>query len=219
MLDFFESDDWHLDTRPTATGDEINRDVLGYIFEKYINQKQMGAYYSKEDITGYIGTNTIIPFLLTTAQQNCAVAFHPNGTVWKLLRDDPDRYIYEAIRKGTDPPGLTDIAGGISDTGHLHHEEARRRPVPTDIAGGINDISKRGNWNKVADPDYGPRTETWREYISRRQRYEGTWFKIVGGEVTTVDDIVTLNLDIRQFSRISWLLRKDQTFCAPSMTP
>ena len=38
--------------------------MLGYIFEKYINQKQMGAYYTKEDITGYICRNTILPFLL-----------------------------------------------------------------------------------------------------------------------------------------------------------
>jgi hypothetical protein len=35
--------------------------VLGYIFEKYINQRQMGAYYTKEDITGYISQNVIIP--------------------------------------------------------------------------------------------------------------------------------------------------------------
>ena len=40
---------------------EINPDVLGYIFEKYVNQKQMGAYYTKEDITGYISRNTVIP--------------------------------------------------------------------------------------------------------------------------------------------------------------
>ena len=40
---------------------EINPDVLGYIFEKYINQKQMGAYYTKEDITGYISIIPILP--------------------------------------------------------------------------------------------------------------------------------------------------------------
>ena len=39
---------------PGREDNEINPDVLGYIFEKYVNQKQMGAYYTKEDITGYI---------------------------------------------------------------------------------------------------------------------------------------------------------------------
>jgi hypothetical protein len=48
---FFEGYQWHLDDRPLRSDNEINPDVLGYIFEKYINQKQMGAYYTKEDIT------------------------------------------------------------------------------------------------------------------------------------------------------------------------
>ncbi len=54
---FFDAYDWTLDQRPPRTNthrrdgrtelkDEINPDVLGYIFEKYINQKQMGAYYT-----------------------------------------------------------------------------------------------------------------------------------------------------------------------------
>ena len=48
---------------------EINPDVLGYIFEKYINQKEMGAYYTQEDITEYISKNTIIPSLFDAARQ------------------------------------------------------------------------------------------------------------------------------------------------------
>ncbi|MFH0731237.1 MAG: hypothetical protein V2B19_33440 [Pseudomonadota bacterium] len=51
---FFDQYRWHLDERPLRADNEINPDVVGYIFEKYINQKQMGAYYTKEDITEYI---------------------------------------------------------------------------------------------------------------------------------------------------------------------
>ena len=40
---FFDDFTWHLDERPLRAGNEINPDVVGYIFEKYINQKQMGA--------------------------------------------------------------------------------------------------------------------------------------------------------------------------------
>jgi hypothetical protein len=54
LFSFFKEYDWHLDERENRNGNEINPDVLGYIFEKYINQKQMGAYYTKEDITEYI---------------------------------------------------------------------------------------------------------------------------------------------------------------------
>ena len=74
--------------------------MLGYIFEKYVNQKQMGAYYTKEDITGYISRNTVIPFLFDAAKKECPVAFGPDGGVWRLLQDDPDRYIYPAVGHG-----------------------------------------------------------------------------------------------------------------------
>ena len=48
LFDFFDTWRWHLDTRITASGKDINPDVLGYIFEQYINDRaQMGAYYTK----------------------------------------------------------------------------------------------------------------------------------------------------------------------------
>jgi len=75
LFAFFDDWDWHLDDRPLSSGKEINPDVLGYIFEKYINQKQMGAYYTKEDITEYISKNTVIPHLLEQASERCKVAF------------------------------------------------------------------------------------------------------------------------------------------------
>lgn len=67
LFDFFDAYQWHLDERPLRADNEINPDVLGYIFEKYINQKQMGAYYTKEDITEYITKNTVIPYLFNAA--------------------------------------------------------------------------------------------------------------------------------------------------------
>ena len=97
---FFDAYQWHLDDRPLHKDNEINPDVLGYIFEKYINQKQMGAYYTKEDITGYISRNTVIPFLFDRAKKECPIAFTPGGGVWRLLSDDPDRYFYGAVRHG-----------------------------------------------------------------------------------------------------------------------
>ena len=66
---FFDAWQWHLDDRPLRNDNEINPDVLGYIFEKYVNQKQMGAYYTREDITGYISRNTVIPFLFDSSEK------------------------------------------------------------------------------------------------------------------------------------------------------
>ena len=38
---------WNLNDTPGGEDNEINPDVLGYIFEKYINQKAFGAYYTR----------------------------------------------------------------------------------------------------------------------------------------------------------------------------
>lgn len=176
LFAFFDAYTWHLDDRPLRDDSEINPDVLGYIFEKYVNQKQMGAYYTKEDITGYIAKNTVIPAILDKAKAGCAVAFRPGGYVWRLLQENPDRYLYDAVKKGVD------------------------LIIPPAIAAGLDDVTKRGGWNRPADPDYALPTETWREYIARRQRYEEVWTKLVDGEVTDVNDLITLNLNVVQFA-------------------
>ncbi len=176
LFDFFDRYTWHLDDRPIRNDNQINPDVLGYIFEKYINQKQMGAYYTKEDITGYIAQNTIIPYLFDAARKECAAGLRPDAYVWTLLREDPDRYIYPAVRKGTDlslPPG---------------------------IAAGLNDVTQRGGWNRPADEPFALPTETWREHVARRRRYEQIRAKLHAGQVTAINDLITLNLDIRQFA-------------------
>jgi hypothetical protein len=112
LFNFFDDYDWHLDDRPLRNDKEINPDILGYIFEKYINQKQMGAYYTKEDITEYISKNTVIPYIFEAAEQKCMIAFKPDGPVWSLLRENPDRYIYDAVKKGCDVPLPSEIAAG-----------------------------------------------------------------------------------------------------------
>ena len=100
LFEFFDRYQWNLDEKPRKQENEINPDVVGYIFEKYINQKQMGAYYTKEDITEYISKNTLIPFLFDTARKACPIAFKPGSYLWGLLSEDPDRYIYPAVRRG-----------------------------------------------------------------------------------------------------------------------
>ena len=189
IFDFFDAYQWHLDDRFLHNDDEINPDVLGYIFEKYINQKQMGAYYTKEDITGYIGRNTIIPFLFDEAKKHCPIAFTPGGGVWRLLQDYPDTYFYKAVRHGI----TYDV-----HTGAVLNEKLE---LPPEIAAGLKAVSKRGNWNEAAPAEYGLPTETWREHVARRERYEEIHSKLANGEITSINDLITYNLDIEQFAQ------------------
>jgi hypothetical protein len=108
LFAFFDAYQWQLDERPPSTDNEINPDILGHIFEQYVNQKQMGAYYTKEDISGYIAQNTIISFLFDAAEKKYPTAFKLNGPIWRLLRENPDRYIYEAVRCESHLPAETD---------------------------------------------------------------------------------------------------------------
>ena len=191
VFNFFDGYRWHLDERPRREDNEINPDVLGYIFEKYVNQKQMGAYYTKEDITGYITRNTVIPFLFDAAKKECPVAFNPGGGVWRLLQDDPDRYIYPAVGHG--------IAWAYSpDADPVRLEQALE--LPEDIAAGLDEVSQRGGWNRPAPKEYALPTETWREVVARRQHYQEVRDKLAAGEVSDVNDLITLNLDAEQFA-------------------
>ncbi len=64
IFNLFASFTWHLDDTPGGDADEINPDVLGYIFEKYINQKAFGAYYTRPEITGYLAERSIHQLIL-----------------------------------------------------------------------------------------------------------------------------------------------------------
>ncbi len=101
IFNFFDQYEWHLDTRLTASGKDINPDVIGYIFEKYINDRaQMGAYYTKEDITEYISKNCLLPYLFDETKRRYPKAFAPEGEIWQMVKNSGDDYIYEAVKHG-----------------------------------------------------------------------------------------------------------------------
>ncbi|NOK57708.1 MAG: ATP-binding protein [Chloroflexi bacterium AL-W] len=64
ILDLFTRFSWNLDDTPGGEDNEMNPDVLGYIFEKYINQKAFGAYYTRPQITEYLCEQTIHKLIL-----------------------------------------------------------------------------------------------------------------------------------------------------------
>jgi type I restriction-modification system DNA methylase subunit len=69
ILDLFSRYSWNLDDTPGGSDDEINPDVLGYIFEKYINQKAFGAYYTRPEITEYLCDRTINKWIVERSNQ------------------------------------------------------------------------------------------------------------------------------------------------------
>ena len=126
------------------------------------------------------------------ARKDCAIAFRPDSALWRLLSEDPDRYIYPAVAHGItwntrrpDAPERLDVPFGL----------------PGDIAAGNGDEASRGGWNSLAPDDYALPTETWREVFARRQRYKEVRARLASGEVHRIDDLITLNLDIRQFAQ------------------
>ena len=163
LFAFFSSYRWHLDDRPISAGNEINPDVLGYIFERYVNQAQMGAYYTKEDITEYMATFAILPRLLGMIAEDERMA-PCIDECWRLLRDDPERYIFPAMRYGVDLPLPTTIG---------HSNEA----APSDIALNTEtwaEVTRRREHcerlrAKVAAGDMRSATDCFRENLNLRQ--------------------------------------------------
>jgi len=221
--------------------------VLGYVFEKYTNQKEMGAYYTKEDITGYISKNTILPFILQK------VAAKLPASVWDLLKNDPDRYIYEPVRRGArgdekewkkslpkniaigldvSADAAPDAVSFVNAAAGMNEEAAGRMPAPQVARASCPEpsvtescadltisgvpptsskdekcrhdaraplLARRKDWNTPAPASHALPTEIWRETIARHQRCHDLRRKLRAGEVKDPADLVTLNLDIRQF--------------------
>ena len=76
IFDLFASFTWHLDDTPGGSADEINPDVLGYIFEKYINQKAFGAYYTRPEITSYLADRSIHKLILERVYEPAIPELH-----------------------------------------------------------------------------------------------------------------------------------------------
>ncbi|MDD4150148.1 MAG: SAM-dependent methyltransferase [Bacteroidales bacterium] len=210
IFNFFDNWEWHLDTRENAEGDTINPDVIGYIFEKYINDRaSMGAYYTKEDITEYISKNTIIPFLFDETKRNYEKAFESNSELWNFIADSGDDYIYDAVKHGVPAAGglFNDLPDGIK-SGFI--PELNNKIVKEDNTPHLWELRKA--WNLNAPQDIALPTETYRELIDRRKRYAEIKAKIENGELTSINDFITYNLNIRQFTQDYIETCKDPTF-------
>ncbi|MEH2413254.1 Eco57I restriction-modification methylase domain-containing protein [Nostoc sp.] len=85
VLDLFGRYSWNLDDTPKGKDDEINPDVLGYIFEKYINQKAFGAYYTRPQITEYLCDRTIHKLIVDRVNDALSDKYKPFEDINELL--------------------------------------------------------------------------------------------------------------------------------------
>ncbi|MBV9259566.1 MAG: hypothetical protein JO215_16240, partial [Ktedonobacteraceae bacterium] len=108
IFNFFDEFQWFLQHHPPSNEREINPAILGHVFEKHINQQQMGAYYTREDVTAYIAKNSILPALFEAAECACPRVFGKKGTLWRLVQHHPERYIQDAIRYEKHLPAETE---------------------------------------------------------------------------------------------------------------
>lgn len=188
LFKFFDEWRWHLDDRIERDGRDINPDVLGYIFEQYINERDRGnkgAFYTKEDVTGYIGRNSIIPHLFTMVSEKEPKAFEPDGYVWSLFGKSGVSYINNSLHKGI------------------------MEEMPEGITKNIDACS-----NDIADDRFALPLETWGEVLERRERFDSLKNRISGGKIADVTSLITANIDIQAFAEDVIRNAKDHHFVA-----
>ncbi|MFN8673658.1 MAG: DNA methyltransferase [Candidatus Sericytochromatia bacterium] len=97
IFNLFESYSWNLNDTAGGKDNEINPDVLGYIFEKYINQKELGAYYTKPEITEYLCEKTINKLLVEKINSFASNKFDSISDVLLKLDEDNCRILFRKI--------------------------------------------------------------------------------------------------------------------------
>ena len=179
IFGFFDDFTWHLDTRPTGNANEINPDVLGYVFEQYINltaagRRENGAYYTKQDVTGYMASATLVPRLLKGLTERTG------ANPFIHLKAHPDLYIHEDLRYGWDA------------------ETNAWKPAPAEATAAW---SEPGRWGELAliarNDDLLLAGETWLDLFDRRARVDELRSSIANGKVGSIEDLIVENIDLR----------------------
>jgi len=75
--------------------------VLGHIFEQTVNQKEMGAYYTPEEITGFMARQTIHPYLLDQLNKAEGTSYESIDDVFSLSEPNAgERVEQQALADG-----------------------------------------------------------------------------------------------------------------------
>jgi hypothetical protein len=178
IFDFFDQYIWHLDTRPTGNPNEINPEVMGYIFQQYITftasgQKEKGAYYTPADVTGYMVRTTLVPRVLDYLVES-GVGFDA------LLHASGQKYINDDMLHGFDPESETWL------------------PAPKDLE--TCWLGDPLNWSLLdatpSDSAICLPDETWVEMFHRRDRVESQVVELNELKNFEVNYLIHRNLNV-----------------------
>lgn len=180
IFDFFDQWQWHLDDRPTGNPNEINPDVLGYIFEQFVNNTgevakgdseaalnvDKGAYYTKEDVTGFMTANALVPVFLDRLEAATGV------NVWRPLSQDGERYVWSSLAHGCN------------------------LSLPKEIQAESNQFP-RPSWDSMAVPaEMGLPYESWWEVADRRRIHAELMEALSSGAIADGDAAIRANIDL-----------------------
>ena len=86
ILDFLSDWNWNVDERLDIVDPKnLSPAILGHIFEQTVNQKDMGAYYTPEEITDFMSRRTVHPYLLDQLNDAVDVEYDEIDDVFGFL--------------------------------------------------------------------------------------------------------------------------------------
>ncbi len=101
VLDFLSDWNWNVDERLDIVDPKnLSPAVLGHIFEQTVNQKEMGAYYTPEEITGFMARRSIHPYLLNQLNEAVGGDYEEIDDVFGLSGVEAKATENEAIADG-----------------------------------------------------------------------------------------------------------------------
>ncbi|MGQ3414243.1 Eco57I restriction-modification methylase domain-containing protein [Natrinema sp. LN54] len=101
ILDFLSDWNWNVDERLDIVDPKnLSPAVLGHIFEQTVNQKEMGAYYTPEEITGFMARRSIHPYLLDQLNEAIDADYDEIDDVFGLSAPDAGATAGEAVADG-----------------------------------------------------------------------------------------------------------------------
>ena len=137
ILSFLSDWNWNVDERLDIVDPKnLSPAILGHIFEQTVNQKEMGAYYTPEEITGFMSRRTIHPWLLD--QVNDA-----HGTAYEAI---DDIFELDATAASGDDRSEAIADGGIAQTVDL--DAVEQEHVKTLYFDALNEL-------RILDPAVG----------------------------------------------------------------
>jgi hypothetical protein len=98
ILSFLSDWNWNVDERLDIVDPKnLSPAVLGHIFEQTVNQKEMGAYYTPEEITGFMARRSIHPYLLDQLNEAVDAEYEEVDEVFALGEFDPTESADEGV--------------------------------------------------------------------------------------------------------------------------